>query len=97
MAAEAAFKDVPEIFEASAHRDLIGPHPLTQVLPQVELGEAVIARTEALGTPSPENPKSVLFPQSISLKPLSQPRFVNSGRQTFAMSSRVQDVPASAT
>jgi hypothetical protein len=48
-AAEAAFKDVPEIFEVTHLRESFNAHVFIQISAQVELGESLIARTEALG------------------------------------------------
>jgi hypothetical protein len=81
---------LPEIFEVLIH-EIISSHAFIQITALVELGESIIARTEALGVHhSVPQPTSTL----ISLQ-FRQLRFVNSAHQIFAMSSRVPHVRAS--
>lgn len=92
MAAEAAFKDVPEIFEVTIRENLLKPlfsfgiciGRVGRVAPRTNRGPWC-ALTRILPVPL----------TLISLKSCQQ-RFVNSAHQTFAMSSRAPRVQASA-
>jgi hypothetical protein len=71
---EAAFKDVPEIFEVIIRENRFKAHALIRISAQVELGESLIARTEALGAlHSNPQPPSIIEILSATFRELGPP------------------------